>query len=65
EVDGLYIGVKATQQHVETLQATLQVAREEITDLQFCLDQSEAREADLKEHIRPLEEYLRPSGSRQ
>ncbi|GKA19051.1 hypothetical protein Tco_0698966 [Tanacetum coccineum] len=28
---------------VETLQATLQVAHEEITDLEFCLDESEAR----------------------
>ncbi|GKB24595.1 hypothetical protein Tco_0863996, partial [Tanacetum coccineum] len=63
EIDGSYTISKATQEHVETLQATLQTSREEITDLQFHLDESEAREADLETRIRALEEQFGPSGS--
>ncbi|GKB15385.1 hypothetical protein Tco_0849308 [Tanacetum coccineum] len=64
EIDGSYTISKATQEHVETLQATLQTSREEITDLQFHLDESEAREADLTIRIQALEESFGPSRSR-
>ncbi|GJW47070.1 hypothetical protein Tco_0078716 [Tanacetum coccineum] len=33
-----------------TLHTTLQAAREEITDMQFCLDQSEVRKANLRQY---------------
>ncbi|GKD38098.1 hypothetical protein Tco_1258305 [Tanacetum coccineum] len=48
---------------VETLQATLGAAHERISDLELCLDESEAREADLETRIRALEEQFGPSGS--
>nr|GEX99081.1 hypothetical protein [Tanacetum cinerariifolium] len=48
-------------EHVETLQATQQTPCEEIADLQFRLDESEDRGADLETCIRALKELFGPS----
>ncbi|GJU54869.1 putative reverse transcriptase domain-containing protein [Tanacetum coccineum] len=50
-------------EHVETLQATLQIAHDYILDLYFRLDESEAREADLETRNRALKEGFGPSGN--
>ncbi|GJY92538.1 hypothetical protein Tco_0508320 [Tanacetum coccineum] len=65
EIDESYTVAKATQQDMETLQATLVATRERISDLESRLDESKASEAALERRIRAMEKRFGPSSSKR
>ncbi|GJU76335.1 putative reverse transcriptase domain-containing protein [Tanacetum coccineum] len=60
QINGSYTIAEATQQDMDALYDALVLAHGQIFDLEFCLDESEAREATLKTCIRALEKRFGP-----
>ncbi|GJV20100.1 hypothetical protein Tco_1369120 [Tanacetum coccineum] len=54
-IDGSYTVAEATQQDMGALQDALVLARGQISNLEFCLDESKAKEAAFKTCMRALE----------